>query len=54
MYKGALGHESEAVVAAGYCIDTDGSKYDREYQFEHSAPGVWFPEGAAYIDYLGC
>jgi hypothetical protein len=55
VYKGALGQESEAVVAAGYCFDpTDGSKYPRVYQFEHSVPGLWFDEDAAYIDYLGC
>ncbi len=55
VYKGALGQESEAVVGAGYCFDpSNGSRYDRVYQFEHSVPGLWFDEGAAYIDYFGC
>jgi len=55
VYKGVLGQESEAVVGAGYCFDpSNGSRYDRVYQLEHSVPGLWFDEGAAYIDYLGC
>jgi hypothetical protein len=55
VYKGATDQESEAVVVDGYCIDPDtGSKYLRTYQLEHSAPGVWFDEGGASIDYLGC
>ena len=56
VYKGALGQETEAVVADSSCFDpSDGSRYDRVYQFEHSAAGLWFEdEGAAYIDYFGC
>ena len=60
VYKGALGQESEAVVAAGYCMDpTTGSKYSRFYQFEHSGSfnGQLIdghPIESAYIDYFGC
>jgi hypothetical protein len=36
VYKGPLGQESEAVVAASYCIDpNNGSRYNRRYDFEH-------------------
>jgi hypothetical protein len=56
VFKGGLGQESDAVIAAGYCLDpSDGSRYDRVYQFEHSVSGLWFDnEAAAYIDYFGC
>ena len=60
VYKGALGQESEAVVAGGYCMNpATGSKYPRAYQFEHvgSFNGQTIngqPIESAYIDYLGC
>jgi hypothetical protein len=50
VYKGALGHEPQSVVADSYCIDPqDGSRFDRWYVFEHAAFLDGKPIESAYI-----
>ena len=50
VYKGALGQESEAVVADSYCIDPNsGFRYDRWYVFEHAGFLDGEPIESAYM-----
>ncbi len=50
VYKGALGQESQAVVADSYCIDPkSGSRYDRWYVFEHGPALDGKPIESAYM-----
>lgn len=55
VYKGSLGQESEAIVADGSCINPDGSRFARRYDFQH-AIGITLTSGdwneSAYFE--GC